>query len=312
MVHTIRAVYNNRWARYAATLVLLAAVLWRIQPGRIATSISSANGLYLGMAALLTIPFLAVKAARWFLMLRAAAVRATFGEACVSLVGGMGLALVTPARIGEVVRGAYIRDPQKLRIGGLVLVDKGFDVLALAALSVAGGWVLLGRWVGIALAAATAVGLVMVYEPRYLRLPLEATSARLPMRSKVEGILGSLESLTPVASTEYLSLTFLSFAIVLVQFALVLASWRAPTFEIVLLTFPLVILTNVLPITVGGLGVREGAAILLLAHFSVSPAHAALAAFLMFFINTAVPGIVGALALPAAGSASPRPIVDQS
>jgi uncharacterized membrane protein YbhN (UPF0104 family) len=82
-------------------------------------------------------------------------------------------------------------------------------------------------------------------------------------------------------------------------------SWRSPSFDIVFLTFPLVILTNVLPLTVGGLGIREGAAAALLSHYGVPTAEAALAAFLMFAINTALPGLVGALLLPALPGRSP-------
>jgi hypothetical protein len=37
-----------------------------------------------------------------------------------------------------------------------------------------------------------------------------------------------------------------------------------------------------------------------MAHYGVSAADAALAAFLMFALNTALPGLVGALLLPAA------------
>jgi hypothetical protein len=127
---------------------------------------------------------------------------------------------------------------------------------------------------------------------------LVRSSRKLPGRAALGRALESLEALSPRATTSYLVFTALSFAVVLVQFGLILLSWRAWSFDIVFLTFPLVILTNVLPITVGGLGVREGAAVLLLHHYGVSGAHAALAAFLMFFINTALPGFVGAL-LPA-------------
>jgi uncharacterized membrane protein YbhN (UPF0104 family) len=89
-------------------------------------------------------------------------------------------------------------------------------------------------------------------------------------------------------------------------------SWRSWSLDIVVLTFPLVVLTNVLPITIGGLGVREAAAAALLSHYGVSPADAALAALLMFGINTALPGIVGATLLPAAGARPVAPSADRT
>jgi len=309
-VKALRGVYANRWVRYGLTLGLLALVLLKVRPQQIAGALSSVSPGALALGLALTVPFLYLKALRWRLMLEAAGIQAGFGEALFSLVGGMGLALVTPARLGEVVRAAYVRDPRKIKIGALVLIDKGFDVLVLALLSVAGAWVLVSPALGVVLAAATALGLVFVYRPQLPARVLQGAARRLPLADQIARALGALESLNRRSTTIFLGLTAASFAVVLVQFAVVLSSWKAPAADVVFLTFPLVILTNVLPVTVAGLGVREGAAVLLLRHYGVPPAHAALAAFLMFFMNTALPGIAGALLLPAASPARetvPRP-----
>jgi uncharacterized protein (TIRG00374 family) len=307
-VSTLLSLYRNRFVRLSLTLVLAAIVVIKVDPLRMARAASSVDPSYLALALALTVPFLALKAARWYLMLREASVEATTTEAVRSLLGGMGLALVTPARVGEVVRGAYIRDPQKLKIAGLVLLDKGFDVLVLCVLSVAGAWVLLGPLFGAALGCAALVGLIAVYTPRRFHQSLLNVSRRLPGEALLNRFWSSLESLSPRATTVYLLLTAFSFAIVLLQFGVILLSWKAWSLDIVFLTFPLVVLTNVLPLTVGGLGVREGAAALLLSNYHVSPAHAALAAFLMFVVNTALPGLVGVLVLPfvAPRSTAPR------
>jgi hypothetical protein len=62
----------------------------------------------------------------------------------------------------------------------------------------------------------------------------------------------------------------------------------------------MVVLTNAVPLTVAGLGTREGAAIILLSryHTHILRSVASASAFLMFFMNTALPGIVGALVTP--------------
>jgi uncharacterized protein (TIRG00374 family) len=297
-VTKLRGLYANRWVRYTLTVALLGLVLYKVNLGHVARAASSARPQYLLFALLLTVPFLYFKALRWYLMLEAAGVRATFGEATLSLIGGMGLALITPARLGELVRAAYLQDPQKLKIAGLVLVDKGFDVLVLAALSIAGAWLLLGAWVGLAFTVLTLLGLVGVYQPaRVLRLLL-GKRTRLPMQAKLERAAGSLESLSPAATSSFLALTFLSFVVVLIQFGIILLSWQSWRFDLVFLTFPLVVLTNVVPVTIGGLGVREATAAVLLGRYGVSQSHAVLAALLMFTINTALPGIIGAVVVP--------------
>ena len=297
---TLRVIYANRWARYALTLALLALVAAKVNPHRLLASLQSARPNYVALALLLTAPFLYLKALRWHLLLRAGNIRASFLESTISLIGGMGLGLVTPARIGELIRAAYLRDPRKLKIGGLVMIDKGLDVLVLAALSIPGAWLLLGPLAGVAFALVTILGLFLIYSPGRLLVWLPGVSFRLPARARLERVWSSLDSLSTRATTTYLVLTVLSFVVVLLQFGLILLSWRSWSFSVAALTFPLVILTNVLPLTIGGLGIREAAAVVLLGHYGVPPAHAALAAFLMFAINTALPGMAGALLLPPA------------
>jgi uncharacterized membrane protein YbhN (UPF0104 family) len=280
-------------------------VILKIHPERVLGALGSANPAYLALALALTVPFLYLKTLRWHAMLEAAGVNATFGEAALSLVAGMGLALVTPARLGEIARAAYLRDSQKLKIAGLVMVDKAFDVLVLVILSITGAWALIGPWAGAGFLLTGACAIVIAFRPRSShRLALRLT-AGAPWSGKIDRVLSSLEVLSPISTSLFLLLTTLSFAVVLVQFGLILLSWKAWSLGIVFLTLPLVILTNVLPITIGGLGVREGVAALLLVRYGVSPAHAALAAFLMFLINTALPGLVGAVLTPALPSTPP-------
>ena len=304
-VARVRRLYVNRWARYAISIILLGLVLLKVQPGRLGVGLGSANGAYLGIALALTLPFLCLKVVRWHLLLRAARIEASFGEAAVSLVGGMGLALITPARLGELVRVAYLRDSQKWKAAGLVMIDKAFDVLVLAGLSIAGAWALLGAWAGLVLTAATVFGLIVVYRPALVLSALRRASPRLPMRPRLEATWSSLDSLSARSTSVFLALTAVAFLVVLLQFGVILLSWRSWSPDVVFLTFPLVILTNVLPLTIGGLGLREGAAALLLSRYGVPMADAALAAFLMFAINTALPGMVGAFLLPSASQAPP-------
>ncbi len=104
--------------------------------------------------------------------------------------------------------------------------------------------------------------------------------------------------MSPRVTTVFLALTVASFALVFLQFGVILLSWRSWSLDIVLLTFPLVILTNILPVTIGGLGLREGTAALLLAHYGVSSADAAVTALLSSTVNTYLPGLAGALLFP--------------
>lgn len=142
---------------------------------------------------------------------------------------------------------------------------------------------------------------MIVYMPRAVAAALGRLTPRLPGQAKLDQVLTSLDALSASATTIFLGLTLAAFLVVLAQFAIVLSNWHTSSLAIVALTFPLVILTNILPVTIGGLGLREATAAILLARYGVPAADAALAAFLMFAINTALPGIVGAFLLPAPG-----------
>ena len=66
----------------------------------------------------------------------------------------------------------------------------------------------------------------------------------------------------------------------------------------VLFCFPLIILSISLPLTIGGLGVREAVAVLLLSRFGVAQATALNAALLLFVINVLAPGLLGLTLVP--------------
>jgi uncharacterized membrane protein YbhN (UPF0104 family) len=290
-----RRALGNVWVKLTATVVLLGLVVWRSQPQQIAHGAARLGVGSLLVAALLTLPFLLLKAIRWLLMLRYAGSDATFREATVSLIGGMGVALITPARLGELARIGYLRDPRKLRLSGLVLLDKFFDVLALVLMSVAGAWLIVGWEVGVLLAACGLAGLLFAFLPQTVDPIIQHLVRRVPMGGRTAEFVSSLESLNPTAALMYLALTLAAFAVVILQFWIILHGARPIGFSVAMQTFPLVILTNIVPITIAGLGLREGASVLLLGHFHVAAGLAAISAFAMFFLNTALPGFAGAL-----------------
>jgi glycosyltransferase 2 family protein len=289
--------WRSVWIRYGITLVLLGAIVWKVDPRQFwqqAQAVSVTNML---VAMSLTIPFLLLKALRWHLLLRAGKCQATFGEAFVSLLGGMGVALLTPARLGEVTRAVYLWEPRKLRVGALVMVDKVYDVIVLALLSVAGAALLVSPLLALGLGAFGVAGVYLALRPRDLRTAFRAFKG-VPFYIKIDKVLAGFAEFPGIVGFACLLYTAGSFLIVLVQYWIILRAWGVGGMDVVAYCFPLVVLTNAVPLTIGGLGIREGTAILLLAHYGIAQPIAATSAFLMFFMNTALPGIVGAIVTP--------------
>jgi uncharacterized membrane protein YbhN (UPF0104 family) len=56
---------------------------------------------------------------------------------------------------------------------------------------------------------------------------------------------------------------------------------------------PVIQFTNLLPVTIGGLGVREALSVYVLAPFGVQEPVAAIAALSIFVFDIALPGLIG-------------------
>ncbi len=303
-MRTLAQLWRSPWLRYGLTILLLAIILWKTNPGQFWTSARQVSLVNLALAMLLTVPFLVLKALRWHLLLRAGRCRATFREAFISLIGGMGVALLTPARLGEVTRAAYVSEPRKLRVGALVMVDKIYDVIVLALLSVAGAAYLVSPLLAVGLAALGLAGVWLAVRARDLRA-LFRLARGMPLYAKVDKVLAEFAEFGADVGIRCLLYTVASFLIVLAQYWIILHAWNRGSVEIVAYVFPLVVLTNVVPLTVAGLGTREGAAALLLKHYGIPTPVAVTSAFLMFFMNTALPGLLGAAITPFFRAAPP-------
>ena len=80
----------------------------------------------------------------------------------------------------------------------------------------------------------------------------------------------------------------------LIVFVILIAMGINIAFTKLLLIVPIIILTGVLPITINGLGIREGAFVLFFTSIGITPS-ASFALALLHRISTLIPGIVGGL-----------------
>ncbi|HWE60376.1 MAG TPA: lysylphosphatidylglycerol synthase transmembrane domain-containing protein, partial [Chloroflexota bacterium] len=220
--------WRNPWLRYGVTFALLALIFWKaVDPRQLWRTMQHISPVNLGAAMALTIPFLFLKALRWHLLLRAGRCRATFQEAFISLIGGMGVALLTPARVGELVRAAYVSEPRKLRVGALVMVDKIYDVIVLALLSAAGAALLISPLLALALGAFGLAGVYLALRPRDLRTFYSLVGRRLPLYAKIDTVLAGFAEFRAGVGALCLLYTLGSFVVVLLQFWIILRASTA-------------------------------------------------------------------------------------
>ena len=218
--------------------------------------------------------------------------------------------LVSPGRVGEVSRVAFLGRGNRAAVVGLVLLDRLADLTVVLVLALAG----LARLVP---ATALVVAALLAVAAGIAVRPEVAVGAAARLAARTGPFARMASSLTqgahrlatwPMAfKVRFLGYTVFGYLVALVQFHLLLANYGPVDFAWVLLTQPVIMLINTVPVTVAGLGMREGAAVLLLAPFGVSAAAALSAAFLLFLLNTAVPGVAG-MALLGLDQSPERPV----
>lgn len=264
------------------TVAIIVALFWFVDVGGVVEALAAADWRYL-VASLVPILFmLGVKAHRW------SATVEVFGHS-VSIPRSLLVDLatypavgVTPSRSGELLKLYYFEElPNRVTLGTIVVV-RSFDLLLVGAFGVLGAVWHLGAAgptgesnTAIALAgSALAAGLVAVVYRRSLWTLLERKYPRAV--ESLSTALGQRRSLGLVAID-----STLLFALSVVQALLLFAAVGVRLPPLVGLTaVPAAIFVGLLPVTVGGMGTRDTAFVVLLAEYGTP--EQALAGGLLF------------------------------
>ena len=208
---------------------------------------------------------------------------------------------------GDVARGLYLGDGRRRALAlNSVIFDR---VSGLAILMALGALALLVfpqyhlPWVLSAALIAGGLGLVVGWWtcPRLVRfLP-----ARNRIRRQVEHDLAPFwRDRRLLAQVSLLSAVF-HLSQVGVQYLLARAAGTSLAFSYCLVMHPVLSLMMALPVSIGGFGVREGGYLFFLARIDVDDSIAVTMG-LLWWLMTALSGVVGALVFVASGAALPR------
>lgn len=278
-------------------VVLGGIVFFVVRSGKlagIAAAFQRADKIFIGVAIGLAVAMLVIRTWKWLNLLRRVGDDLSFGNAWRSLLGGMALGLATPGRLGELGRAAFLPQPMRVPAGALFVLDRVSDLAAIALAALVGTAGLVSGaafWWLAALFLCFFGGMLAL--PRLVPFVID----RIPLPKKLAGIAGKLaEGLKLVRARDVAfnfslscSLTALD---VVSLYVLALAFEQVP-FSAIAFAFPWILLTNLVPVTPGGIGVREGAAVLLLQRYGVADTTAINATLLLFVLNTLLPGLAG-------------------
>lgn len=310
----------HRWAVWSAKLllacILLGLLFQNVNSGVLLSTLANAQPLFLVAALLLLIPNLLLQYRKWALLLRSVHPAVRPQEVRASLMLGFTFGIVTPARIGEFGGRAFaVRGADRLTLMGLTAVDK---LATLIITVLAGGAGLLVFCIqhpfmdpvllaGIELGVLAAVAGVSA-----LRMRRRKTVYALPptrwLQQRIRRMRSALGGVDTRMRLRLLLLSLLFYGTFLLQFVLLLYAFGNTDLLSALAGISTIMLikTVIPPVTLGELGIREGASVYVLGHAGILAASAFSASLLLFAINILLPSLAGLFVLLRRSTAPPR------
>lgn len=250
---------------------------------------------------LLLPPFLIIKSWRWVRILREMGITLPLPTACALYMVGIFYGATTPGQAGDLLKAVYLRDRGHPMAPALLscVVDRLFDLLVMATFAVVGifalGRLLPSRELQNAVVALMALGvttvtvLLVARGPRewFLTVAVPRVAPRLRMtldrwNSQLAGLSLSPRLLVALSIASLISASFTFLRLWLLFLALDLN--EVPLYVVVGVS-ALVAVLQVLPISIGGIGVRELALIPVLASYGYNQEQAITLSALFLLIN---------------------------
>lgn len=292
----------------ALGLVLFVLLLYRADWVLLRRSLADLELSYLFVLPAFTVLMVAVRAWRWNMLLRVHNAAFSPGRAWSAYATGVFLGAFTPGRLGDLAKAFYARHERGLQwdkaLAG-ALLDRLFDVFFMVCLAL---WALLhlgaeaqwDRWLvpGLGLAVVFG-GLVFAFLWFGRRTP-SALCKKSALLARIIHFMAALRDelkhLTRAVGLGAVGLTVAAYIIYFAQTVCLARAMHLPLTEAdVVAAIVLVGLASFLPLSVAGLGTREGILALVMARRGVPDGlEAALAYSALFFsFCFVVPGVMG-------------------
>ncbi len=289
--------------KLALAVVILSALVWTVHPSKIWIAFRSANFFMIFLAFILMPLNFALQIFKWHFIVSWVRRDVTFSEAARTLLISLAIGLSTPGRVGEYARGFFVKGTDWATGLGLVAIDKLYSLFIITALG--GGTSLfllphLQRFDFISSEVRLGIGvlfaflLILLIFPQTFRTLLVRLGQHFPETHPFHRLIHGVELLSNRHGQVVFGLSLLVFLIFTCQFFILLNAFEKVDFHTAILVIPSIFFVkSMLPISIGDLGIREGASVFLFGQFGVSSAAAFNAPILLFVVNLLLPGLVG-------------------
>ena len=278
------------------SFALIYTILRFIGVNKVFSEIINADPFFVFISLLLTILLVVLKAVRWRNVVHTFNIKLGLMDSIKFTIMSLSFSIITPAKIGEFIKAKYLVDKTQshyMRSFVTVLIDKGFDVTAMAFLALLGTSFLkeFAQWHGILIAIFFAyLGMLAIFFCFFWKA-LRIIFHFAPRKYK--------DSISKVKFTRqfFLISILLSLGIWLVlsfQAFFILKSLAVPASLLITISVvPLMALSSLAPFSFGGIGIREVIAISFLLALGISPEKSTVFSLLYTFMGAGVPAIIG-------------------
>ena len=288
--------------KIAISLTLIAIVLHALDVTDLVLHFAKIDAVTILLVISIALSVALLHAARWLAVIKASGVKFTFKNALQLVLIGHFFNQTLPSSVGGDAVRIWCAYRAGLNFGiaaSTVIVDRAFTLFSLLLLTAAGlPWLFeivtdpAARWALSAVLFGGIAGFGAFLAPSHLPQFMSrrrVVRALLGLAALARKVMFSGRYVVPVIALSALS--YIGFSIIV--FYLMTAMQFAITLKDCVLLVPPVILVSVLPISIAGWGVREGAMVVAFGFIDV-PAGAAFAVSVLFGLTLAVASLPGA------------------
>ncbi len=279
--------------KISVSILLLYLIFSKIDLDQLSSCLEQGNIFFLGVSIMIGVVFNLIKFMKWHYLIKIGNPRLSYFDATKSYMIGNSLGLVTPMRAGELGRALYFKKEMRPGIMGLTVADRFAELSVIFFLAIGGSFVLIGNLFGSLVVFLFILSLLLIYSPNITRKKISFNFPDNIFLKKISKLINAITTLTLKQTSLILSLSFLAFILIIIEFYYLVSAFENVNLTTIYLIAPLITISTVLPISIMGLGVREGLSVFLLAKYGISPPTALSAAFLLFVINNLTIGLIG-------------------
>jgi uncharacterized membrane protein YbhN (UPF0104 family) len=278
------------WRQVILSLGIGSVILWRVPFKELRSAFRGLEGGSLLVAIFFTLGLLVLRAYKWHCLMSAAG-NFRLRQSLRTLLGGCALGLITPGRVGELGRCVFVRRQERTQVAVLTFLDRSLDFWGLLTLMGASLFFVVPQPAAIfGVAVWLALLPVVLGFPRLVAHFSLATKWSRHLHAAFDEVAAGLP---PVEILKYASMSLGAMWLELSSFFFLLRGFSPADYSTAVATYPYIALAGDLPLSLSGVGIREGAAALFLSPYAIPSSSAVDTTLLWFVLAILFPAALG-------------------